>query len=193
MSDPSERPRRRRRQTQPPPPPPQGSVARGAILVVIALVIGVLLLRDDDSSATQVSVGTDTPASVDDGDGDGAGDGGDVSDTSSTTPTTEAARPPAEVKVLVANGSSVNGAAGTQTDELEALGYVTATPTNAAERVPATIVYYTAGFEPEARQLAGALGLADTAVAKLPAVAPVDDLQLSNLLVVLGPDLATGG
>lgn len=191
MSDPSERPRRRRRQTQPPPPPPQGSVARGAVLVVIALVIGVLLLRDDDSSATQVAVGTDTPASVDDG--DGQGDDGDVSDTSSTTPTTEAARPPAEVKVLVANGSSVNGAAGTQTDELEALGYVTATPTNAAERVPATIVYYTAGFEPEARRLAESLGLAGTAVAKLPAVAPVDDLQLSNLLVVLGPDLATGG
>lgn len=192
MSDPSERPRRRRRQTQPPPPSPQGSVARGVILVVIAVVIGVLLLRDDDSSATQVSVGTDTPASVDEG-GDGQGGDGDVSDTSSTTPSTEAPRPPAEVKVLVANGSSVNGAAGTQTDELEALGYVTATPTNAAERVPATIIYYTAGFEPEARQLAESLGLAGTAVAKLPAVAPVDDLQLSNLLVVLGPDLATGG
>lgn len=187
MSDPSEQPRRRRREAQPPPPPVQGSVARGAILVVVAVVIGVLLLRDDDSSATQVAVGTrDT---VD----DTVADDDDDPDTTSTTASTVAARPPSQVKVLVANGSSVNGAAGTQTDELEALGYVTATPTNAAERVPATTIYYTAGFEPEARELATSLGLADTAVAMLPAVAPVDDLQLSNLLVVLGPDLASGG
>ena len=184
MTDPSGQPRRRRRQP-PPPPPPQGSVARGAILVVIAVVIGVLLLRDQDSSATQLSVGTDTPATdVDTGDGS-------TGSTSSTT--TAAVRDPSQVKVLVANGSSVNGAAGTQTDQLEAQGYVTATPTNAAERVPASIVYYTAGFEPEARQLAQTLGLADTAVAMLPAVAPVDDLQLANLLLVIGPDLASGG
>lgn len=182
MTDPSGQPRRRRRQP-PPPPPAQGSVARGAILVVIAVIIGVLLLRDEDSSATQLSVGTDTPAtSVGDGDGSSA--------TSSTT--TLAPRPPSQVKVLVANGSSVNGAAGTQTDQLEALGYVTATPTNASERVPASIVYYTAGFEAEARQLAETLGLADTAVQMLPAVAPVDDLQLANVLLVIGPDLASG-
>lgn len=183
MTDPSGQPRRRRRQPQP-PPPPQGSVARGAVLVLIAVVIGIFLLRDEDSSATQVAVGTDTPATtVDSGDG--------TATTSSTT--TVAARPPSQVKVLVANGSSVNGAAGTQTDELEALGYVTATPTNAAERVPASIVYYTAGFEPEARQLAETLGLGEAAVKMLPAVAPVDDLQLANVLLVIGPELASGG
>ncbi len=184
MSDPSEQPRRRRRQQ--PPPAPQGSPTRGIALVVVALVIGVILLRDDDAATTAVAVGTDTPVVDDDG-----GDGGDGTDTSSTTTTTAAPRPPSQVKVLVANGSSVNGAAGTQTDELEALGYVTATPGN-AERVPATVIYYTAGFEPEARALATQLGLAETAVAMLPAVAPVDDLQLSNLLLVLGPDLAGG-
>ena len=46
------------------------------------------------------------------------------------------------MKVLVANGSSVNGAAGTATDALEALGYVTGTPAN-TEAVTATVIYFT--------------------------------------------------
>lgn len=159
---------------------------------MVAVVIGVLLLRDDDSAVTQVAVGADDAASVDDGSGDGDGDG-DGEDATSTTSTTAAARPPSEVKVLVANGSSVDGAAGAQTDELEALGYVTASPDNAQDRVSATVVYYTVGFRPEAEELADELGLAESSVAELPAVAPVDDMQLANVLVVLGPDLAGGG
>jgi len=188
LSDQSEQPRRRRRQPQPTPPPPQGSVARGAILVAVAVVIGVLLLRDDDSATTQVAVGSDTAADVDDDEGSGDDEGTDTS----TTTTTAALRPAAEIKVLVANGSSVNGAAGATTDSLEALGYVTATPTN-AERVPATVVYFTEGYQPEAQALAAAIGAPPTSVTPMPAVAPVDDLQLANVLVVVGPELASGG
>lgn len=190
MSDQSEQPRRRRRQPQPPTPPGQGSVARGAILVAVAVVIGVLLLRDDDSATTQVAVGSDTNADV--GSGTVARDDGADDTEITTTTTTEAPRDPAEVKVLVANGSGVNGAAGGATDALEALGYVTATPAN-AERVPATIVYYTTGFEAEAEALAAAIGAPPESVTPMPAVAPVDDLQLANVLVHLGPDLVASG
>jgi len=190
LTDPSEQPRRRRRQPQP-EVPTQGSAARGAILVVVALVIGILLLRDEDSATTQVAVGSDTSADVDEGaDDEATDDGGDTTATSTTT-TSAATRPPSEVKVLVANGSGVDGAAGGATDTLEALGYVTATPAN-AERVPSTIVYFTSGFEAEAAALAEALGADASAVTEMPAVAPVDDLQLSNILVVLGPELASG-
>jgi hypothetical protein len=188
LTEPSEQPRRRRRPPQPPAPPAQGSVARGAVLVAIALVIGVLLLRDEDSATTQVAVGSDTPSDVDRGAGDQPDDDDDAT---STTTTTAAPRAPSEVKVLVANGSGVNGAAGGATDTLEALGYVTAAPAN-AERVPSTIVYFTSGFEAEAAALAEAIGAPQTAVTEMPAVAPVDDLQLSNILVVLGPELAGG-
>ena len=188
MSDQSEQPRRRRRQPQPATPPAQGSVARGAVLVAVAVVIGVLLLRDDDAATTQVAVGSDTAGEID----DGADGGEDVDpDSTTTTPTTEALRTPAEVKVLVANGSSVNGAAGGATDALEALGYTTATPAN-AERVTETIVYYTTGFEAEAEALAAAIGAPEGSVTPMPPVAPVDDLQLANVLVHLGPDLAAG-
>jgi LytR cell envelope-related transcriptional attenuator len=189
MSEPSEQPRRRRRQPPPPTAPGQGSVARGAVLVAVAVVIGVLLLRDEDSATTQVAVGSDTAADVDSGTGIDAEDGADAD---ATTTTTQPLRNPAEVKVLVANGSGVDGAAGGATDELEALGYVTATPAN-AERVPATIVYYTTGFQAEAEALAAAIGAPPESVTQMLAVAPVDDLQLANVLVHLGPDLAPAG
>lgn len=186
MSEQSEQPRRRRRQPPPPTTPGQGSVARGAILVAVAVVVGVLLLRDDDSATTQVAVGSDTAADVDSGTVD------DADEAETTTTTTQPPRDPAEVKVLVANGSGVNGAAGGATDALSALGYVTATPTN-AERVPNTVVYYTSGFQAEAEALAAAIGAPPESVTPMPAVAPVDDLQLANVLVHLGPDLAASG
>lgn len=186
MSDQGDRPRRRRRPEQPPAQPTQGSVARGVVLVVLAVVIGLLLLRDDDSEMTQVAVGSDGAGEVD----DTTGPGNEADDeTTPTTTTTAAPRPPSEVKVLVANGSGTDGAAGGTTDALEALGYVTGTPAN-AERVPATVIYYTEGYQPEAEALAEAIGAAATTVTPMPAVAPVDDLQLANILVVIGPDLA---
>jgi hypothetical protein len=185
MSEPTDQPRRRRRPAQPPSPPGQGSVAKGAVLVVVALVIGIFLLRDDDSGSTQVAVGTDRT-------GQPSPDTSAEEDPDATTSSTTAApRPPSEVKVLVGNGSGVNGAAGGATDALEALGYVTGTPAN-AERVPETVIYFTDGYEAEAGALAEAMGAPPTSVTPMPAVAPVDDLQLANLLVILGPDLVTG-
>lgn len=179
MTDESDRPRRRRRQT--PPPPAQGSVVKGAILVVVAVVIGLLLLRDDGGSIAQVDVGAaDNPAESAD------------STTTSSSSTTPEPRATSEVKVLVANGSGVNGAAGATTTDLEALGYVTASPTD-AERVTATVVYFTEGYQPEAEVLAESIGAGPDAVMPLPTPAPVGDMQLSNLLVVIGPDLASGG
>lgn len=185
MSEQQESPRRRRRQPPAPPSTPaQGSAAKGIVLVVVAVLIGIGLLRDSDSGATSVAVGAaDDPAAP-------AND--DNATTSSTTTTTTAPRAPADVKVLVANGSSVSGAAGAQTDALEALGYVAANPTN-AELVPATVVYFTVGYQAEAEALAAAIGAPVTAVKPLPTPAPVGDMQLSNLLVVVGPDLASAG
>jgi len=186
MSDGGEQTRRRRRPAQPPAQPAQGSVARGVALVVVAVVIGLLLLRDDDSGSTQVAVGAEGSTEVDEGTEEGSDE-----EVTSTTSTTQALRPPSEVKVLVANGSSVNGAAGTATDALEALGYVTGTPAN-TEAVTATVIYFTEGYEAEAEALAEAIGAPATAVTAMPPVAPVDDLQLANLLVIIGPDLAGG-
>ena len=182
MSEQREQPRRRRRQPEA-TPPPQGSVVKGAILVVVAVLIGFALLQDDDNGSAEVAVGAaENPV-----------DGSESDTTSSTTSTTAAPRAPAEVKVLVANGSDVDGAAGAQTDALEALGYVTADPTNTPEKVTSTLIYFTVGYEAEAEALAESLGVDPTTVEPLPTPAPVGDLQLSNILVIVGPDIATSG
>lgn len=151
--------------------------------MAVAVVIGLLLLRDDSSSQAPVAVGAgDDPAEDDD----------DATTSSSSSSTTEAPSEPSEVKVLVANGSSVNGAAGSLTTDLEALGYVTANPAN-AERVTATVVHFTEGYQAEAEALAESIEASADAVQPLPTPAPVDDMQMSNVLVVLGPDLASAG
>lgn len=157
---------------------------KGAILVVVAVVIGIALLRDDSGTA-RISVGAESPVTEPD-------DNGDPSASSTSSTTTVPLRAPSEVKVLVANGSDVNGAASVQTNALKALGYVTANPGNTAQ-VPATVVYYTTGYEAEAAALAEAIGAPATAVQPLPTPAPVDDMALSNVLVVVGPDLAKAG
>lgn len=189
MSDQSESPRRRRRAPQQTATPAQGSAVKGVILVVVAVFIGFALLQDQDSSTAQVSVGAeDDPAA---GEDEGDGDGEEIDETTSST--TAAPRPPADVKVLVANGSETSGAAGTQSDALEALGYVTGNPTNANGLVQQTVVYFEPGYQAEAEVLAEALGLETSAAKPIPTPAPVTDMQLSNVLVVVGPDIAAAG
>jgi hypothetical protein len=161
------------------PPEPTGSPARGGLLIIIAVILGLVLLRngiDTDLTSGTSAAGskrTTTTASPD-----------------ATTTTTLPVKPPAQVKVLVLNGSSKNGAAQRAADALKAKGYVTL-PSGNATAVTATIVYFVPGFEREAKAVAAALGSPPLpAVAPLPATppAPAGD---ANVVVVLGPDKAT--
>ena len=65
---------------------------------------------------------------------------------------------PAEVKILVLNGSGLVGVAGQATDILNGKGYTTIPPANAPAKVPATVVYYTEGYQADAEAIAAALG-----------------------------------
>ena len=188
MSEQSESPKRRRRQA-PPPPPPAGSAIKGAVLVVVAVLIGFVLINDDGSkSVSAAAPGAVTDPGVDPGEPGNVDD----PDSSTTSTTTLPLKAESEVKVLVANGTSVAGAAGTTTDDLKARGYVTGTPTN-SQNVPATQILYAATYEGEATRLANQLGVAATAVEPLSVPAPVSDMQGANILIVLGPDVASGG
>jgi hypothetical protein len=96
---------------------------------------------------------------IDDGNSGPVGDGGSsasstttttsttlAQDGSSTTSTTKvAAVTPAEVSVLVLNGSGRAGVAGTATNTLKAKGYKTLPPNNAAAVRAGTVVYAKAG------------------------------------------------
>jgi hypothetical protein len=135
-----------------------------------------------------------------DTDGDGAADteaidtdADGVVDTPIDTapPLTPQARPPDEVRVLVANGTAINGAAGVATDKLIARNYATLTPTN-AETVDVTIIYYEADYEADALLVAEYLSARPDQVTPMPATDPGGvDRRGANILVILGADEVT--
>lgn len=163
-----------------------GAVARGAALVAVAVLLGVLLLARGLDSGELVATGGDEQSDEDQTPGTSPG-----GSTSTSTSTSQVGiRPPSEVRVLVANGAGVPGAAGTRSDALAAAGYTTLEPANAAP-VPATQVLYVEGYQGEAGQIATVLGAAPTAVQPLPDPPPVDPLD-AHVVIVLGPDTESG-
>ena len=180
------------------------ALLKGGILVLVALLLGTFLLLQGPDNDIEASSGPPvTDPSGDDGDETPATDSdgstpGDTTDTTGGSTTTEApseARPPEEVTVLVANASGIPGAATKIGEDLTAEGYIVAEPDNAKEPSATTVVYYIAGFEPEARAVAEALGLdpdADGVVAEVPTPLPTQDENMgaANVLVILGTDEA---
>lgn len=113
--------------------------------------------------------------------------------TSSTTSTTTTStvpevRAPEEVSVLVANGTSVPGAAGRLSDTLAEDGHPTLTPTS-TRAYETSEVWFTGDYGPEAAELAERLGIFPENVMLMP-----DDAELAvgsaNVIVIVGPELA---
>jgi LytR cell envelope-related transcriptional attenuator len=171
---------------RPPTGQPRGSSpARGVVLVAVAAVLGFFILRaiDDTGGGTDVADGVSTEEVAG---GEGATDTTAAETTESTPPPT---RPVAEVIVLVANGSGVDGAGTRQVEALRGGGYQVLDATNAPQAVEATQVWATSGFEADAAALAASIGAPEGAVQPMPNPPPMDP-QGANVLVVLGPDLA---
>lgn len=173
---------------------------RGFALIGVAVVLGFVLLSsglDDDDSVQAGSNRTTTTTTTATGETTDP-TGTDATDPEGTTGTTSAVPlPPNEVRVLVANGSGVSGAAGTMNEQLKSRGYVGLDPKNASGNVPSTVVYFAEGFQREAAAVATAIG-ADPAAAvqPMPNPPPLEDpatLQEAHVLIVLGPDLARSG
>ena len=160
----------------------------------------------DDNAAASDDSGDDSGAATDDGGeepatddagetADGAADADGSAGADDGTDTPSILHPPGEVRVLVANGTTVAGAAGRTADQLQAdRGYNSLTPTNttAGTSVESSSIYYAPGYELDARQIAQILNAAPDAVAPMPADPPVGDLLEAHVLVVLGPDLVSG-
>jgi len=202
-----------------------GAAARGAMLIALALVIGLVLMAfalddqgteissGDDSVAASGTDGTDADGS--DGTDDDGTDGTDGTDPGQTTETVaptgtepppevippvpegNGPRPPAEVNILVANGTGGKGIAGSLADKLIADGYI-AKAANAPSTA-AGIIYYRQGYADDARAVAGALGAAPDILTPAPgdgtiAVASeaVEDGRLTdaNVIVIVGADNA---
>src|SRR5947199_265555 len=108
---------------------------RGALLIAAAVLLGLGLLangfRDDKSAAGPAHTTTTRPG---------------TSGTGVTGSTVAAqAHDPAQVKVLVLNGSGKSGVAKTGADQLKAANYTTLDPSNAkGGTVTASLVYFAA-------------------------------------------------
>jgi hypothetical protein len=94
------------------------------------------------------------------------------------------------VPVLVANASGVSGAAATVTNQLQVGGWALQPPVNASAQVPASHVYYVAGQEQAATQIAKSLHLPASAVVPYTTAAPITSIGTAEVVVVVGPDLA---
>lgn len=162
------------------------AMGRGIPLVALAFLIGLALLNRVDSKepGDQVETGSSDTTST-------TAVGGPVEPEVTTT--TAAPRAPREVRVLTANGTDVKGAGGRIKDRLMAAGYNTLAATDTKAKATESAVYFAVGYEREAAKVAEALGLAPTTVKAVPAPPPVADLKAANVLVVVGPDLASAG
>ncbi len=165
-----------------------GAAGRGILLIAVAVLVGVLILRNGfdngggssappttSASGATTSVSTNTTAA-----------GGSTESTAASTPST---RPANQVKVFVANGAGIQGAAGKAVETLTPLGYV-AVAGNSPNKVKTTTVYYTEGYQAEAQGVAAALGAPAASVQPMPTPPPIADIQGAQVLVVLGPDVA---
>jgi len=158
------------------------SAARGALLIAIAVIIGIVLLQViDDGTSGPIGDGGSVSAG---GTTDTTTPGSDT-ESSSTTSTTAAApvKPPAEVAVLVLNGSGRPGAAMAQSNALKGRGYQTLTPTDAPDRT-GNIVYFKPGFDRECTTVASAVDGAPR-VEPLPNPPPTGS-ETASCVVILG-------
>jgi len=186
---------------------PIGSTA-AIIIAVIAVVGGFLILRqindDDDGSADTTLPGITTGSTGAPGDTSGTATTLDPGATGvtptlapettlSATPTT----PPAVTTgatVIVANASTVDGAAGRFTTALKGVQFTTADATNATVKLPVSVIYYVEGdaaAQPVAAYLASLLG--GISVEPMPAPPPVNGGALPagvTVLLMLGSDKA---
>ena len=169
---------------RPPTRPAGTSTAVTIVLVVVTALLGLFVLnRINDDSPSGGSDDSDTTDETSDS----------SLDTTSTTaaPTVDMAL----AKVIVANGADVKGLAGTTTDALKA-AFPTATflpATDANAKYQASAVYYQAGLESQAGEIATSMGLAPSGLfpPALPLANPAA-IADANILVLLGADKAGG-
>ena len=181
---------------------------KGVLLIVAVIAVAIIVLNggfDENNSATSAPIistqetsdmeqrnqeveeeTTDsTEVASDENSGDEASEG-------SPTTSTSVLHPPAEVRVLVANGTEVTGAAGATLDTLVAnAGFngVGAVNDLGEEVLLETFIYYGQGYDLDAQRVRLIINSDKNNVLPLPEILPIDDLSDANVLVHVGSDL----
>jgi hypothetical protein len=171
---------------------------RGAFLVGVAVVIGLLLLWKglDGGGSTTSTSGTTKPAGVTTTKAGGTtiAPGQTTLAPGQTTTTASvpgSTRPPSQVKVLVANGGSVKGAAASVTAKIGPKGFVPLPPANAAP-TQASNVFYRDTFLEDAKSVAAVIAAPADTLAAMPATLPIVGAGTTpndaNVIVIIGLD-----
>jgi len=145
---------------------------RALAVLVVAVLLGVLMLQ----------VGNRPPVG-----GPGTAVSAHSASSASAASSTATTVPRASVVVLVENGTSVKGAAGTYARYLQRQGWKVLPATDTTASTAATSVYYAPGQRAGAAQLARALGLPATSVTALTTSAPLGTTTGADVVLALGP------
>jgi len=158
---------------------------RGALLIAAAVLLGAGLLANGFSDDHSILSDSGPTAST--------------NKSTTTVPTgSTVVQPhdPAQVKVLVLNGSGKSGVAKDGADVLKAANYTTLEPSNAKGATVATsIVYFVPGYDADAAAVTAKLGLPASAAQPLPTPPPaeVGDPKDAHIIVVVGTDAPIAG
>ncbi|MEI8322288.1 MAG: LytR C-terminal domain-containing protein [Actinomycetes bacterium] len=153
------------------------------VVAVVAVLVGFFILRDINSNGTSSSSSPSDDTSVDAG----------TTVTDAAVTSLPAATNTTGFKVLVANASGVPGSAGDVSVALQGLGFIVQPPLNKSDATPKqtlTMVYYIAGQEANAANIAAALGGVATAPMPDPVPTQTGNMGEASVLVLLGTDLA---
>jgi len=96
-----------------------------------------------------------------------------------------------QIKVQVANGSTTAGVASAITSTLQAQGWDTLPAVNATSQVTASEVFYAPDRKSYALEIASQLHLKSSVVVPLTASVPVPGAAGDDVVVIVGPDLAS--
>jgi len=161
------------------------AAGRGAVLLFVAVVLGIFLLNRTDSTKVTTVPQKNTPTT--------AKHAAATTVPSVVTPTTVAAHQPAQVKVLAANGTNLQGVAARAKDVLAQAGYNALAPIDAKTKgVKATVVYYAPTYDRDAVAITALFGIPPTSIQPLPnpATTLVADTRGADVVVLVGEDIA---
>ena len=178
--------------------------ARAAVvLVVFVVAVAVLVAVGTRSSPTSSTSAQTTSTTIASGGGSTsttAAAGGAAATTTpttahrsghGTTTTTSTTVPHASVSVVVANATNTNGLAAHYSNVIGAGGWKMGTPIDASTTQSTSAVYYAAGQQAAANAIASAIGVKPAQVLPLTTATPVNGVTGTDVVVVIGSDLAT--
>jgi hypothetical protein len=147
------------------------------VLVILVLFVAATFLMLKSTHSSNPSTTSTTLAS---------------STTNSNSSTSSTVVPKSRVRVQIANGTSTTGLARTYTQQLMTYGWDTLPQVNAS-KVSATVIYYNPGYLWAAKQLASEIKVGDSAIQPLNGLSPVSGASNDDVIIILGPDVATRG